>query len=141
MLSIYGGKKFLRMGYKKLEESVRDRIKQVQKEKKITENRLAAGDSATQSRLNRQLSHGSSITLDTILRLLTTCPDVSADWLLRGQGEMITTVNNVTGAGRVTGKNATVIGQQAGVLTEAFVRDLLAEKDKQIAQLLSIISR
>ena len=141
MLSIYGGKKFLRMGYKKLEESVRDRIKQVQKEKKITENRLAAGDSATQSRLNRQLSHGSSITLDTILRLLTTCPDVSADWLLRGQGEMITTVNNVTGAGRVTGKNATVIGQQAGVLTEAFVRDLLAEKDKQIAQLLSIISK
>lgn len=141
VLSIYGGKKFLRMGYKKLEESVRDRIKQVQKEKKITENRLAAGDSATQSRLNRQLSHGSSITLDTILRLLTTCPDVSADWLLRGQGEMITTVNNVTGAGRVTGKNATVIGQQAGVLTEAFVRDLLAEKDKQIAQLLSIISR
>ena len=129
------------MGYKKLEESVRDRIKQVQKEKKITENRLAAGDSATQSRLNRQLSHGSSITLDTILRLLSTCPDVSADWLLRGQGEMITTVNNVTGAGRVTGKNATVIGQQAGVLTEAFVRDLLAEKDKQIAQLLSIISR
>lgn len=129
------------MGYKKLEEAVRDRIKQVQKEKKITENRLAAGDSATQSRLNRQLSHGSSITLDTILRLLTTCPDVSADWLLRGQGEMITTVNNVTGAGRVTGKNATVIGQQAGVLTEAFVRDLLAEKDKQIAQLLSIISR
>lgn len=129
------------MGYKKLEESVRDRIKQVQKEKKITENRLAAGDSATQSRLNRQLSHGSSITLDTILRLLTNCPDVSADWLLRGQGEMITTVNNVTGAGRVTGKNATVIGQQAGVLTEAFVRDLLAEKDKQIAQLLSIISR
>lgn len=129
------------MGYKKLEESVRDRIKQVQKEKKITENRLAAGDSATQSRLNRQLSHGSSITLDTILRLLTTCPDVSADWLLRGQGEMITTVNNVTGAGRVTGKNATVIGQQAGVLTEAFVRDLLAEKDKQIAQLLSIISK
>lgn len=141
VLSIYGGKKFLRMGYKKLEEAVRDRIKQVQKEKKITENRLAAGDSATQSRLNRQLSHGSSITLDTILRLLTTCPDVSADWLLRGQGEMITTVNNVTGAGRVTGKNATVIGQQAGVLTEAFVRDLLAEKDKQIAQLLSIISR
>ena len=136
------------MGYKKLEDAVRNRIKQVQKEKKITENRLAAGDSATQSRLNRQLSHGSSITLDTILRLLTTCPDVSADWLLRGQGEMITTVNNVTGAGRVTGKNATVIGQQAGVLSEAFVHDLLtekdkqiAEKDKQIAQLLSIISR
>lgn len=129
------------MGYKKLEDAVRNRIKQVQKEKKITENRLAAGDSATQSRLNRQLSHGSSITLDTILRLLTTCPDVSADWLLRGQGEMITTVNNVTGAGRVTGKNATVIGQQAGVLTEAFVRDLLAEKDKQIAQLLSLISK
>ena len=129
------------MEYENLDAAVRDRIKRLQKEKKITENRLAGGDIPTQKRLNRQLSHGACISLDTILRLLTACPDVSADWLLRGQGEMITTVNNVTGAGRVTGKNATVIGQQAGVLTEAFVRDLLAEKDKQIAQLLSIISR
>ena len=123
------------MEYEKLEQSVRNRIKQLQKEKKLTENKLAAGDSSTQSRLNRQLSHGAGISLDTILRLLIACPDVSADWLLRGSGDMyISSGGGVTGAGRVTGKNATVIGQQAGVLSEAFVHDLLTKKDKQIAE-------
>ena len=122
------------MEYENLGKAVRDRIKQVQKEKEITENGLAGGDTPTQKRLNRQLSHGASITLDTILRLLGACPDVSADWLLRGCGDMYAANTNVTGAGRVTGKNATVIGQQAGVLSEAFVHNLLNEKDKQIAE-------
>lgn len=122
------------MEYENLEKAVRDRIKHLQKDKKITENGLAGGDTPTQKRLNRQLSHGAGITLDTILRLLSACPDVSADWLLRGYGDMYAANTNVTGAGRVTGKNATVIGQQAGVLSEAFVQDLLNEKDKQIAE-------
>ena len=122
------------MEYEILEKAVRDRIKHLQKEKKITENGLAGGDTPTQKRLNRQLSHGAGISLDTILRLLSACPDVSADWLLRGCGDMYAANTNVTGAGRVTGKNATVIGQQAGVLSEAFVHDLLNEKDKQIAE-------
>lgn len=68
-------------------ESVRMRINAVLKEKGITENSVAAGDSATQSRLNSQLSHGKRITLDTLLRILATCPDVSGDWLLRGIGK------------------------------------------------------
>lgn len=122
------------MEYENLEKAVRDRIKHLQKDKKITENGLAGGDTPTQKRLNRQLSHGAGITLDTILRLLSACPDVSADWLLRGCGDMYAANTNVTGAGRVTGKNATVIGQQAGVLSESFVQDLLSEKDKQIAE-------
>ena len=138
----YRGKKNLLMEYENLDAAVRDRIKRLQKEKKITENRLAGGDIPTQKRLNRQLSHGACISLDTILRLLTACPDVSADWLLRGTGDMYITSNGgVTGASRVTGKNATVIGQQAGVLTESFVRELLAEKDKQIQSLLALLSR
>lgn len=124
-----------------MEKAVRDRIKHLQKDKKITENGLAGGDTPTQKRLNRQLSHGAGITLDTILRLLHACPDVSADWLLRGCGDMYISSNGITGAGRVTGKNATVIGQQAGVLSEAFVRDLLAEKDKQIQTLLTLLSK
>lgn len=130
------------MEYEKLEESVRSRIKQLQKDKKITENKLAAGDSATQSRLNRQLSHGAGISLDTLLRVLSACPDVSADWLLRGTGEMYITSNQgITGASKVTGKNATIIGQQGGYISEAFIRDLLAEKDKQISTLLSILGK
>lgn len=121
-------------------KNVRMRINAVLKENGLTENSVAAGDSATQSRLNSQLSHGKRITLDTVLRILAVCPDVSADWLLRGMGEMYKNTQTITGAGNVTGENATVIGQQ-NVLSENFVRDMLAEKDKQIQTLLQIMAK
>ena len=121
-------------------ENVRIRINSVLKEKSLTENSVAAGDSATQSRLNSQLSHGKRITLDTVLRILAACPDVSGDWLLRGIGEKYKNTQTITGAGNVTGENATVIGQQ-NVLSENFVRDMLAEKDKQIQTLLQIMAK
>lgn len=121
-------------------KNVRMRINAVLKENGLTENSVAAGDSATQSRLNSQLSHGKRITLDTVLRILAACPDVSGDWLLRGTGEKYKTTQTITGAGNVAGENATVIGQQ-NVLPENFVRDMLAEKDKQIQTLLQIMAK
>lgn len=132
--------KTLKTMYEEKADNVRTRINTVLKEKKITENSVAAGDSAVQSRLNSQLSHGKKITLDTILRILDACPDVSADWLLRGTGE-IYKASNITGAHSVTGKNATVIGQQTAVLSENFVRDMLTEKDKQIQTLLALLGK
>ena len=128
------------MKYEEKAENVRTRINEVLRENKITENSVAAGDSATQSRLNSQLSHGKKITLDTILRILDACPEVSADWLLRGTGEMYKTTK-ITGANSVTGRNATVIGQHTAILSENFVRDMLAEKDKQIQTLLAILGK
>ena len=121
------------------EEGVRHRLKELQKEKGYTENGLAGGDTNRQKRLNRQLSHGAVITLDTILSILDNYPDVSADWLLRGIGDMYH--SGITGANKVTGDNATVIGQQAVTLSENFVNGLLAEKDKQIHTLLSLLAQ
>ena len=128
------------MPYKEKADAVRNRINDVLREKGLTENSVAAGVSAVQSRLNSQLSHGGKITLDTILRILDACPDVSADWLLRGTGEMYKAAK-ITGANSVTGRNATVIGQQTAILSENFVRDMLAEKDKQIQTLLQIMAK
>lgn len=127
------------MDYEKMENAVRGRIAQLQNEKGFTENGLAAGDAPTQKRLNRQLSHGAAISLDTLLRILTACPDISADWLLRGDGEMKPAAA-ITGAGSVAGKNNTVIGQQQ-TLSENFVRELLAEKDKTIHTLLTLVGK
>lgn len=128
------------MLYKEKADAVRNRINDVLMEKGLTENSVAAGVSAVQSRLNSQLSHGGKITLDTILRILDACPDVSADWLLHGTGEMYK-VAKITGANSVTGCNATVIGQQTAILSENFVRDMLAEKDKQIQTLLALLGK
>ena len=128
------------------EEAVRARINKLQTEKGFTENGLAAGDQPTQKRLNRQLSHGAAITLDTMLRILDACPEISADWLLRGSGDIYivngaSSTGKVTGAEKVTGKNATIIGQQSATLSEDFVRGLLAEKDKQIETLLALLAK
>ncbi len=119
-------------------DEVRIRINSVLREKKLTENSVAAGDSSTQSRLNSQLSHGKKLTLDTILRILDACPDVSAEWLLRGTGEMVAkpqgeAVNSHNVNSKVNSDNNS--------LPESFVRDMLAEKDKQIQTLLTILGK
>lgn len=67
---------------------IRGRIAEVRRVFKWTENSLAP-DGATQKRLNRQLSHNATITLDTLLLILEACPGLSADWLLLGRGEML----------------------------------------------------
>lgn len=71
------------------ENDVRQRISAVFAEFGDTQNKLAGGDSATQKRLNRQLADdGAAITVDTLLLILNKHTDVSAEWLLRGVGDM-----------------------------------------------------
>ena len=72
-----------------------------------------------------------------MLRVLNACQDVSADWLLRGTGEMYKTTNTTD----VNSHNTTVIAQQTTILSENFVRDILAEKDKQIQTLLALLGK
>ena len=52
-----------------------------------------AVDNAMQTRLSRQVNGGAAITYDTILHFLEIFPDVSAEWLLRGKGEMLISDN------------------------------------------------
>ena len=61
---------------------VRNRINAVLSENGLTQNAFAAGDAPAQKLLNSQLGHGAAISLDTVLRILAVCPDLSADWLL-----------------------------------------------------------
>lgn len=121
---------------------VRSRINQLLKEKGITQNAVADGDAPVQKRLNAQLSHGRAISLDTVLRILSAFPDISAEWLLRGSGDMYK-ATAITGANSVTGRNATVIGQQQSksLLSEDFIREIIAEKDRQIQTLLEILKK
>ena len=71
------------------ENDVRQRISAVFAEFGDTQNGLAGGDSATQKRLNRQLAKGgAAITVETLLLILDKHTDVSAEWLLRGVGDM-----------------------------------------------------
>ena len=123
------------MDKEKLENAVRGRVAQLLTERKITENALAAGDAAAQKRLNRQLSptlgHNAAITLDTLLRILAICPDVSADWLLRGTDTRQPAseyYNNINGENVGVKNDADVINRFLSIIEE---------KDRQIAQLIA----
>jgi hypothetical protein len=72
-----------------MEEELRSRFKEVLNFYNSNINQLANGESSTQVRLSRQINKGASITYDTIAILLEAFPKVSAEWLLRGKGEMI----------------------------------------------------
>ena len=74
-----------------MEDSIRQRINEIllYYDYDITINKFSDGNSALQNRLSRQLSRGSSITCDTICLILSRFPNVSAEWLLRGKGEML----------------------------------------------------
>lgn len=51
-----------------------------------------ASDGAMQTRLSRQINGGAAITYDTLSRFLDLFPNVSAEWLMRGEGDI--TKNN-----------------------------------------------
>lgn len=96
-----------------MEDAIRQRINEILSFYEITINRFSNGDSALQNRLSRQLSRGSAITSDTICLILSRFSDVSSDWLLRGEGEMIKPQHKpaVAAAGAA-------IGAAIGVLAE-----------------------
>ena len=124
------------MKYERLEAQVRERIARLRNEKGFSENGLADGDSPTQRKLNRQLSRGAAITLDTLLLILEKYPDVSAEWLLRGEGDMMIGSGNTSSnvAANVSGNNIAV-----GSVSEGLVSQMLAEKDRQIQTLMEIL--
>ena len=118
------------------ENDVKCRIAKIFAKNGLTENKLAGGDIATQKRLNRQLSHGASLTVDTILKILDACPNVSADWLLRGDSNSASVNSSAVGDNNAANNNTAVNDLDA---TKCLIRQL-EEKDKQINQLLQILA-
>lgn len=72
-----------------MEDAVRQRIRELLNFKKVTPNKLSNSNSAKQMRYSRQLNRDGTITCQTLLEILNTFDDVSAEWLMRGVGTMI----------------------------------------------------
>lgn len=71
-----------------MEEPIRQRVNEILLSHSISINKFSDGDSALQNRLSRQINRGASITAETLFILLDKFKDVSAEWLLRGEGVM-----------------------------------------------------
>ena len=64
------------------------RIKILLQERMITRKQLAAEAGVSIWTLTKQLNGIYKINIDVLFALFRLCPDLSADWLLFGKGEM-----------------------------------------------------
>lgn len=67
---------------------LKKRIKEVLKENNYSISRLADGNGSLQKKLNNQINADTSLSAETIVFILESFPSVSAEWMLRGVGEM-----------------------------------------------------
>ena len=66
---------------------ISDRIKYVLSEKQISVAELA-GSETQRIKFSRQLNGHNGLTLPVVVKVLDRFPDVSAEWLIRGEGQM-----------------------------------------------------
>lgn len=71
-----------------MEEDVKRRIREVLVEYQSNPTQLSKQFGVNQKTLNSQINDVTTLSASTILLVLKAFPDVSAEWLLRGFGEM-----------------------------------------------------
>lgn len=79
-----------------MENSVKQRIKEITPLKDISITALSKIIQVPQPTLNRQINTEAPMTLSNILLILNHFPDISAEWLLRGVGNMYKNVEAST---------------------------------------------
>lgn len=98
---------------------------------------LAGKFGVNQKTLHNQINGTTSVSISTILLIAKALPEMSLEWLLRGKGEMILNTAPVVNSNNINSK----VNSDNHTLPENFVRDMLAEKDKQIQTLLAILGK
>lgn len=136
-----------------MENDIKMRVQRAMKELEISVNALSNFRQLTRSTVNDQINGASKIGASTLEALLEYRPDLSAEWLLRGVGDMLTTTQ--TANGNVApiyqnngngGNNVTQTVANAEIADRLLSRleisqDQLSESLSQNKQLISIISK
>lgn len=68
---------------------MKDRLKQIIKCYKLSDRAFSIRCGIAQNTLSRQLNGTREVSLTTINSVLEKCPEISAEWLMRGKGEML----------------------------------------------------
>lgn len=101
------------------------RLKEIIAKSGLTNNAFAKKCGMNTPTLDRQLKGMRAISLETVMSVLNAFPEISADWLLRGDGTMTKTETPATDVERV----------MKLVDTITTLQDALNEKSKTIALL------
>lgn len=136
-----------------MENDIKMRVQRAMKELEISVNALSNFRQLTRSTVNDQINGASKIGASTLEALLEYRPDLSAEWLLRGVGDMLTTAQTANGNAAPIyqnngngGNNVTQTVANAEIADRLLTRleisqDQLSESLSQNKQLISIISK
>lgn len=72
-----------------MDNVVIQRVIKIKEQRSKSESEFALLIGSKQKTLNQQLRGERNISIDTILNILSSFEDISAEWLLRGDGDMI----------------------------------------------------
>jgi hypothetical protein len=115
------------------------KIQEIALNQGITIGAIEKSIGASKGVLSRAINSGTDIQAKWVEAILENYPDVSAEWLLRDEGPMLKSeLSSVVNHQSHVDGNTTVGGNSG--MSEEFVAHLMEEKDKQINQLLQIIS-
>ena len=73
-----------------------ERLKQIISHFGISDTQFALSCGIAQNTLSRQLNGARELSLTTVYTVLSCYPEISAEWLLRGKGEMLLTSEQPT---------------------------------------------
>ena len=109
-----------------MEDSVQQRLRGFLKEQNMSINQISLNANYPQSTLNKQINKETSMSLSTLLVLLDLFSELSAEWLLRGEGSMLKTVtsNDTSASSDDKVKDVAVIGipdKRLGEITGAVI--------------------
>lgn len=103
--------------------TIKQRILQALQEYKMEPKDLGEGNPSKSRKMRRQIEEDTELTESTLSEILNRFPDLSAEWLLRGTGEML--LNAETRRQRDDNETITSTGI-------AELKDQLRRKDREI---------
>lgn len=128
-------------------EDINQRIRKVLKDKDLSVAAFSREAGIEQTTLNRQLNGGSKVSVGTIKAFLLKFKDVSAEWLLRGVGDMCCGVpdeqlereiaeetGRVQSIGDNSNHNTQTITDSALTKENELLKERIQEKDKALEE-------
>ena len=120
-----------------MESSITERLKEIIRIKTGTATPFSTEIGVSQSTLSCQLNSKTGIQTNVILAALNRYPDISAEWLMRGKGEMLITDNLPKFHGEETDSELDVhadLARKTAELEEYKLRNLRLEAQKDYLQ-------
>ena len=123
---------------------VKERVNELLISQSLSVRKLSEQIGVQQKTLNNQVSvsNPASLTLETILLILERFPNVSTEWLLRGNGSMFldekesSSDSDTTPAKRTSDYRIKVIEKEDIQSNDKYLDALIEEKNKRIADLI-----